>query len=89
MLIKKIFGKNVICIELQGEPWPPKPIYAVPLEEQLKTMNLKEFKQNIEYAKDTGLDKFYFWGVEWWYWMKVEQNQPEIWNEAKALFSKS
>jgi len=24
--------------------------------------------------------------VEWWYWMKVKQDQPEIWNEAAALF---
>ena len=86
LLIKKIFGKDVICIELQAEPWPSKPIYGVPLDEQLKTMNLEIFKQNIEYAKSTGLDKFYLWGVEWWYWMKTTQNQPQIWNEAKKLF---
>jgi len=86
LLIKKIFGKDVIGIELQAEPWASKPFYDVPLLEQSKTMNLKIFRQNIEYAKKTGLDKFYFWGVEWWYWMKTQQNQPAIWNEAKALF---
>jgi len=49
-------------------------------------MNLERFKQNIEFAKRTGLDKFYLWGAEWWYWLKEKQNQPEIWNEAKLLF---
>ena len=44
------------------------------------------FNEDVLFAKDTGLDKFYFWGVEWWYWMKTKQNQPQIWNEAKLLF---
>jgi hypothetical protein len=86
LLIDKIFGKDVICIELQAEPWASKPFYDVPLAEQEKTMNLKIFKQDIEYAKETGLDTFYFWGSEWWYWMKEKQNKPEIWNEVKKLF---
>ncbi|MDP3883243.1 MAG: endo-1,4-beta-xylanase [Candidatus Staskawiczbacteria bacterium] len=87
LLVKKIFGKEVIVIELQAEPWASKLFYDIPLSEQEKTMNLELFKQNVEYAKETGLDKFYFWGVEWWYWMKSVQNQPEIWNEAKNLFN--
>ena len=86
LLVKKIFNKDVICIELQTEPWAEKPFYDVPLKEQARTMNLEIFKRNIEYAKKTGLDKFYLWGVEWWYWMKTTQNQPQIWNEARNLF---
>src|SRR3989344_2553953 len=86
LIIKKLFRKDVICIEFQAEPWASKPFYDVPLSEQYKTMDLKRFKDNIEYAKKTGFDTFYFWGVEWWYWMKTKQNQPEIWNEAKLLF---
>ena len=85
-LIQKIFHKNVICIELQAEPWASAPFNNVPLAEQDKTMNLQMFKDNVEYAKETGFDTFYFWGVEWWYWMKTTQNQPAIWNEAKNLF---
>ncbi|MCX6718117.1 MAG: hypothetical protein NTY81_00735 [Candidatus Staskawiczbacteria bacterium] len=87
-LIQKIFGKNVMCIELQAEPWASKPFNDVPLQEQAKSMNPVIFNQNVEYAKQTGLDKFYFWGVEWWYWMKTKNNQPQIWNEAKQLFQK-
>lgn len=85
-LIKRIFGKEVIAVELQAEPWASKLFYDVPVEEQLKTMNLEQFQKNIEYAKRTGLKEFYFWGSEWWYWMKTTQNQPEIWDEAKTLF---
>jgi len=87
LLIKKIFSKDVMCIELQAEPWASKPFYNIPLSEQEKTMSPDLFLQNVEYAKETGLDKFYFWGVEWWYWLKSTQNQPAIWNEAKALFN--
>lgn len=85
-IIKKIFGKDVVCIELQAEPWAHKVFYDVPLEEQEKTMNLEQFKKNIEFAEKTGLKEFYLWGVEWWYWMKEVQNRPEIWSEAQKLF---
>ena len=88
-LIEKIFNKKVVVIELQAEPWGPKLLYESPLEEQEKTMNLERFKANIEFAKKTGLDEFYLWGGEWWYWLKEKQNQPEIWNEAKKLFNRT
>jgi len=85
-VIKKLFKKEVISVELQAEPWGPKLLYDSPVEEQIKTMNLEQFKKNIEFAKGTGFKEFYLWGAEWWYWMKEKQNQPDIWNEAKKLF---
>jgi len=87
-IIKKLFGKKVIVVELQAEPWGPKLLYELPLKEQEKSMNLRQFQENIEFAKKTGLDAFYLWGGEWWYWMKEKQGKPEIWNEAKNLISK-
>lgn len=85
-LIKKIFDKKVINVELQAEPWTHKFLSQVPLKEQEKTMNLEKFQANIRYARQTGLSEFYFWGGEWWYWLKENQNKPEIWEEAKKLF---
>lgn len=85
-LINRIFGKEVICVELQAEPWGPVLLYDLPIEEQEKTMNLKQFQKNIEFAKKTGFDTFYLWGAEWWYWLKEKQNKPEIWQEAKKFF---
>jgi len=84
-IIKKIFDKKVIVVELQAEPWGPKLLYDSPIEEQEKTMNLEQFQKNVEFARKTGFDRFYFWGAEWWFWLKEKQNQPEIWNEAKKL----
>lgn len=76
-IIRKIFNKEVIVVELQAEPWAAGPE---------KVMDLRQFKNNIEFAQKTGLSKFYLWGEEWWYWLKEKQNQPEIWNEAQKLF---
>lgn len=85
-IIEKAFGKKVINIELQAEPWV-KDVYAdISLKEQEKTMDIEQFKKNIAFAKESGLDTFYFWGTEWWYWLKEKQNKPEIWNEARKLF---
>jgi len=84
--VQKIFDKKVIVVEFQAEPWGPKLLYDSPLEEQEKTMNLEQFRKNIEFTKKTGLDRFYLWGAEWMYWMKTEQNDPNLWNEARKLF---
>lgn len=84
-LIDKLFNKDVICVELQAEPWGPTLLYDLPVEEQEKSMNLEQFKKIIQFAKNTGTDTFYLWGSEWWYWMKENQNRPEIWDEVKSL----
>lgn len=86
-IIKTFFNKPVICGELQAEPWGTVLLYDSPVAEQKKTMDLEQFKKNIEFAKKTGLDEFYLWGSEWWYWMKEKQQSPEIWDEAKKLFN--
>ena len=85
-IIKKFFNKEVICVELQAEPWGPELLYTSPLSEQEKTMNLERFQNIVSFAKKTGLKKFYLWGAEWWYWMKEINGQGDIWEEAKKLF---
>ena len=85
-LIEELFGKKVICVELQAEPWGPVLLYDLPIEEQEKTMNLEQFKNIINLAKRTGLDEFYLWGAEWWFWLKEVQGDSGMWDEAKSLF---
>ncbi len=87
LLVDWFFKKEVICVELQAEPWGPAPTYVISLEQQEESMSLKKFKENIDYARKTGLPEFYLWGAEWWYWMKETHNQPEFWEEAKSLFN--
>jgi hypothetical protein len=84
--IKGLFNKDVIGVELQAEPWCANSIMNSSLKEQEQTMNLKQFKKNVEFAKNTGIDTFYFWGGEWWYYMKKVHNDSSIWDEAGKLF---
>ena len=79
---------EIVLIELQAEPWGPKMIYETPIAEQEKSMNLESFKAVIEYAKRTGFDGAYLWGVEWWYYLK-ENGQGEYWERVKRLISNS
>lgn len=84
-IIKKFFNKEVIVVELQAEPWGPKLLYDISLEEQQKSMTLARFSDNIEFARRTGLDTFYLWGGEWWYWLKEKQGDDSFWNKAKDI----
>jgi len=79
------FNKPVVCVELQAEPWAANQLYDGG-DGDAKTMTLAQFRENINFAKNTGFDKVYLWGNEWWYWMKVKHGQPEFWEEAKKIF---
>ena len=84
-IIDLVFKKPVVCGELQAEPWAANQLYDGG-DGDAKTMDIEQFKDNIEFAKNTGLDTFYLWGSEWWYWMKVKHNQPQFWEEARNTF---
>lgn len=88
-IIKKFFApgnQKTIIIELQTEPWSPKNnLSQQHIEEQIKVFSLKDFKENLDFAKKTGFDDIYLWGGEWWYFMK-EKGYPEYWEYAKSLF---
>lgn len=82
-LVKLFYGeKPIIVSELQAEPWMTKMLYETSIEEQYKHFNPERFQAVLEYIKGTGFDTFYFWGVEWWYWLKT-QGHPEMWEIAK------
>ncbi len=84
-LINLLYKKPVIISEFQLEPWGPRLIQDLSLEEQLRYMNLERLKDNIAYSKKTGFNTIYLWGAEWWYYMKL-RGHPEFWNETKSLF---
>ncbi len=88
-IIRKFFNKEVIVVELQAEPWGPELLYDISLEEQQKSMTLARFSDNIEFARKTGLDTFYLWGGEWWYWLKEKQGNDSFWQEAKKIFQQT
>ncbi|HAI73805.1 MAG TPA: hypothetical protein DCS28_03035 [Candidatus Moranbacteria bacterium] len=86
--LNKIFTgqNNVIVIELQAEPWIDGWTTNSSLEDQFVSMNAEKLKDNLSFARQAGFPEIYFWGAEWWYWLKVRQNHPELWDTAKELF---
>lgn len=80
-------GKPIIVSELQAEPWGPKLIYELSLDEQERSMDLKKFNETMDYARAVGFPRSYLWGTEWWYWMKTQHNQPAFWEVAKKIIN--
>ena len=78
--------RDMIVIELQAEPWGPKPYYQLTKEERERTMNLEKFRDILEFARLSGFREFYLWGVEWWWWEKEVNGDGSMWEEAKKLF---
>jgi hypothetical protein len=87
--INSAYQKPVMSIELQSEPWPTVPLRDASLAEQAQTMNPEFFRESITLATQSGIKVYYFWGAEWWYWMKTKHSQPTIWNEATTLMEES
>ena len=79
--------KEWIVIELQAEPWGPKQYQDLSQAERDRTMNLEKLKEMLDFARLAGFQEFYLWGVEYWYWEKVSNNNDGMWEEAKGLFA--
>jgi hypothetical protein len=84
-------GKDMIIHEMQAEPWAPnnKTIPEISLSEQNKSFNATRFQQEFSYAKATGMRTVYYWGAEYWYYRKTVLHDPDVWNVAKANFTKN
>ena len=88
-LIKKLYPsvKDIIVIELQGEPWAHLQIYENTVEEMMKSMPPKQFVENLRFARASRFATQYVWGAEWWYCMKEKHSQPLYWDTAKNTFA--
>lgn len=85
----KIFAnqKNIIISELQGEPWGPKWLSEMSLEEQYKSMSPQKLEDIAEYARQTNFSESYLWGAEWWYWLKTQKGESAMWDTAKKIIN--
>jgi len=81
--------ERAMVIELQGEPWMAGWLLNFPVEEQLKHMNKNKLTENVAFAKKAGFSEIYLWGVEWWYWLKMEKNHPDVWEGARMLWDEN
>ncbi|MFA5128444.1 MAG: hypothetical protein WC445_00590 [Patescibacteria group bacterium] len=77
---------KIIISELQAEPWMPDGKEGRgSLEDQKSVMDNEFIKKQIEFARKTGFSEAYIWGVEWWYWIKL-QGDDSIWNIGKDIW---
>lgn len=86
-IVRNIFARNnqkTIIVELQAEPWLSDASLANNSSRQAEFFPLKELQDLVLYAKKTGFDTQYLWGIEWWYWMS-ENNHPEYLEYIKSL----
>jgi len=72
--------------ELQAEPWFPQGPLQSPVAEHYKSMNAEQLVKNADYANKTNFYRAYFWGVEWWYWLKTKQKDNSVWEAARKYF---
>jgi len=85
-ILAKFFVDEVFVSEFQMEPWSFFPLPNTSLNDQYKTLSHEQMKRNFRYAQQLRMPAVDFWGVEWWYWMKITQDRPEFWNTARIFF---
>lgn len=80
--------KKVIVAELQAEAWhkEDKMLAEMTNQEAFESMDIKQFKSNINFSRRAGFSESYLWGVEWWYFLKEQKGDASFWEEAKKLW---
>lgn len=87
-LVRKLFApenQKTIITELQAEPWFSQPITQVPIQTQANIFSVQNLKDNVDFARKTGFDEIYLWGVQWWYFM-AQNGYPQYLEYVKSLF---
>ena len=77
--------KTFIVAELQAEPWGKYILTEMTYEEHLKLFPIEYFRDTIEFAKQTGFNEYFLWGVEWWYWTGAKHDNWEYWELVKNI----
>lgn len=88
-IVKNLFAKSnqkTIIVELQSEPWIGTDDLRNNPQKQAQFFPVKKLKKYMDYARKTGFDTQYLWGVEWWYWMR-KHNNPQYLEFARKLFN--
>lgn len=87
-IISLIHKQEIKVHELQAEAWGPVGNEHMEYNDTLKTMNPEQFRQNIQYARNTRIRNYDLWGAEWWWYLK-NQGHPEMWDEVKNFMAEA
>lgn len=82
LLITLFKNRHTFIHELQAEPWTQGAITETPPAEQLRLMPPNILRENIAFARLSGLQPIDLWGLEWWYWLRDTHDSPGIWQAA-------
>ena len=86
VLIKLLWRSPSVIHELQCEPWGPKAIWEMPVEEQDKSMGIDQIHNNIQTCQKSNLYPMDLWGGEWWYW-RHKNGDPAVWEAVRQDLS--
>lgn len=78
-------GKQTIVSELQAEPWFPEDYKNQSASYWYSKFTAEDLAENVRFTKETSISEAYFWGVEWWAYLK-EHGEDRLWNKAKEFF---
>jgi len=84
--LASIFAHGVQLIEFQAEPWTSTTLDKEPIQKQLEKMNIERINILLEVARKSGLNEISFWGVEWWYWLKLK-GVNDFWDFGKQIIN--
>lgn len=80
--------KEVFVSEFQMEPWSEQSLAKTPLAQQLRTFSITQMNDNFRFAERMGIREIYFWGVEWWWFMKTQRHEAGFWDAARDFFER-
>lgn len=82
-------ASDMYIAELQAEPWftNTNPL-EVTADEQKNMFPIARLARHAWVAEHVGSPRAYWWGTEWWYFMKAKQNEPAYWNAAREIMNR-
>jgi hypothetical protein len=88
-LIRLLLRRETFIHELQLEPWAPKAIWEVSVEEQDKSMGPAQIARSVRLARRTKLYPIDLWGGEWWYWRLTKHYDHTVWHTVRDAIYKT
>ncbi len=78
-------GKELWIGELQAEPYEqatrdPRTLPA----HELRSFSVRWLERNVELARRSGATRVYFWGAEWWAYLRERRGDASLWEAARA-----
>lgn len=83
-LLAHLFADEVIISELQVEPWFRNSPKELEVNAAYQLFTAEDLWRHGSYAKRSGLDAVYLWGVEWWYYLR-QNGDERLWNAGRGL----